>query len=108
MDKPTIELPQMCRTHQSLLVHQAGYSREDPWLALIIMAQIALFQGCTADDSFREKIEGDLGRIGEVGCLACFKPDRFGEIVEAAKDRNDRGAIKRLGESWLKSKEGKP
>lgn len=103
-DKPTIHVPDMCKTHQSLLVHQAKYSRQDPWRALIVMAQIALFQAATADDYFYERVGGDIRRIGEVGCLACFKPDAFGEIVEAAKS-HDPGAIKALGESWLKKKQ---
>lgn len=100
-DTPQINLPEMCQLHQSLLVSQAGYSRNDPWRSLIIMAQIALFQGASADPTFHERLGGDLERISEIGCLACFKPDRFGEIVEAAK-RKDAGAIKQLGESWLK------
>jgi hypothetical protein len=75
---------------------------------LIIMAQIALFQAATADPTFYARIGGDLQRIGEVGCLACFKPDAFGEIVEAAKrERRHGGTIKRLGESWVRrSREG--
>lgn len=98
----TINVPDMCKLHQTLLVQQAQYTRDDAWRALIIMAQIALFQAATADPHFHERIDGKLERIGEVGCLACFKPDAFGEIVEAAKNKNDTGAIKRLGESWVK------
>jgi len=57
----------------------------------------------TADDTFYDRIGGDLQRIGEIGCLACFKPDAFGEIVEAAKrERRHGGTIKRLGESWVR------
>jgi hypothetical protein len=97
-----IVLPDMCQRHQSLLVRQAGISPSGPWRALIIMAQMALFQGATADPSLHARIDGDLSRLGEVGCLACFKPDRFGEIVEAAKSR-EPGAIKALGESWVKA-----
>jgi len=101
-DKPTIHVPDMCRMHQRLLVHQVHYRPIDPWRALIVMAQVALFQAATADPYFHERTGGDLQRIGEIGCLACFKPDAFGEIVEAAKNKDDRGAIKRLGESWVK------
>lgn len=100
-DEPRINIPDMCKMHQSLLVHQVGVPESGPWRSLIIMAQIALFQGATADPTFYERLGGDLGRIGEIGCLACFKPDRFGEIVEAVKS-TDAGAIKRLGESWLR------
>lgn len=65
------------------------------------MAQIALFQAASADPTFHARLGGDVGRIDEVGCLACFKPDAFGEIVEAAKRKDDTGAIKRLGEAWV-------
>lgn len=100
-DEPRITVPDMCKTHQSLLVHQAKYGQHEPWRALIIMAQIALFQASTAHPSFHERTGGDMQRIGEIGCLACFRPDAFGEIVKAAKNKADPGAIKRLGESWV-------
>jgi len=99
-DNPRIEVLDMCQKHQSLLVHQAGYKESDPWRALVIMSQIALFQASTTDPNFHKKVGGNLERISEVGCLACFKPDVFGEIVEAAKSK-DTGAIKKLGESYL-------
>lgn len=100
MTAPQIQVPQMCKKHQTLLVRQVGVPESGPWRSLIIMAQIALFQGATADQAFYDRIGGDLGRVEEVGCLACFKPDCFGEIVEAAKSP-DGGAIKKLGESWV-------
>lgn len=103
-DDSLIQMPDMCRMHMSLLVHQAGYSPNDPWRALVIVAQIALFQAATADDYFYERVGGDINRIDEIGCLACFKPDAFGEIVEAAKDKSSLGAVKRLGEKWAKPK----
>ncbi len=104
-DRPRITVPDMCHKHQWLLVDQAQYKPAEPWRALIIMAQIALFQAATADPYFHERLGGTLERIGEIGCLACFKPDAFGQIVEAAKDKNDMGAIKRLGESWVQPRD---
>jgi hypothetical protein len=101
-DQSRVNIPNMCQMHQSLLVHQASYGPDDPWRVLIVMAQVALFQAATADPYFHERTGGDIFRTSEIGCLACFKPDAFGEIVEAAKDKNNPGAIKRLGESWLK------
>lgn len=98
----TVHVPDMCPLHRSLLMHQAGYSKEEPWRALIIMAQIALFQATTADPALHERIGDDITRLPKIGCLVCFKPDAFGEIVEAAKDK-DPGAIRRLGESWVKA-----
>lgn len=99
MSRSEIYVPNMCNLHQHLLVKQVGIPESGPWRALIIMAQVALFQGATADPKLHEKIGGDMKRLDEVGCLACFKPDRFGEIVEAAK--TDMGSIKALGESWV-------
>lgn len=101
MSTPRITIPDMCKMHQSLLVHQARYTRDEPWRALIIMAQIVLFQAATGDPEFHKRLGGDVTRAEEIGCLACFKPDAFGAVVEAAKDKSDMGAIKRLGESWV-------
>ncbi len=95
-----IQVPDMCRKHQALLVSQVGVGPEGPWRSLIIMAQIALFQGATVDPVFHERTGGDLTRINEIGCLACFKPDRFGEIVAVAQ--HNPGDLKALGESWVK------
>jgi len=95
-----ISMPQMCDRHQQLLVHQAGYSEKDPWRALIVVTQIALFQATTCDPKTAVRIGGDVSRLSELGCLACNKPDSFGEIVEAAKSR-DLGDIKALGEKWI-------
>lgn len=95
----------MCEKHQSLLVHQAGYSEKDSWRVLIVAAQIALFQAASCDIRIQEGKE--IAKIESVGCLACFKPDAFGELVEVAKAK-DIGKIKALGESWLqKSSEEK-
>lgn len=94
-------MPNMCKTHQSLLVHQCGFGPNDTWRSLIIMAQIALFQAATADDNFWKILDDDINNISRIECLACFKPDKFGEIVDIVQ-RKGQGAIKELGESWLK------
>lgn len=99
-DRPLIVVPQMCTTHRSLLVHQAGYGPNDTWRALVIASNIVLFQAATADPQTWARID-DVTKIGELGCLACYKPDAFGEVVEAAKS-HDLGQIKALGERWLK------
>jgi hypothetical protein len=75
----------------------------DPWRALLICVQIALFQAVTCDDTAYDKAGGDVANLARLGCFACFKPDRFGELVEAAKT-HDLGVIKRLGESWVEAK----
>lgn len=100
--RPQIKVPEMCKKHQSLLVHQAGYSEKEPWRVLIIAAQIALFQAATGDAKTYEKIGEDITKIKSLGCLACYKPDAFGEIVEAGKTK-DIGKIKELGERWVSS-----
>lgn len=99
-DQPTIPLPDMCQTHQWLLVKQAGYSENDAWRALIIVSQITLFQAVTCDGETHKRIAGDITRLPELGCLACYKPDVFGEVVEAAKS-HDLGKIKMIGERYI-------
>ncbi len=99
-EQPQITVPDMCQKHQALLCRQAGYSPRDPWRALVVMAQIALFQAMTVDDSAHERTGGEITKFETLGCFACYKPDAFGEIVEAAKSR-DPGAIKALGERWV-------
>lgn len=97
---PRVDVPQMCEKHQRLLVTQAEHGPRDPWRALILMAQVALFQAATADAKTRERLGGQIARIHELGCLACYKPDAFGEVVEAAKS-NVPGALKALGDRWV-------
>jgi len=103
-DQKEIHVPQICDMHQSLLVHQAGYREVDPWRALVIVTNIVLFQASTADPQTHQRIGDDITRIGELGCLACYKPDVFGEIVEAAKT-HDLGQIKAIGERYVKAAE---
>lgn len=96
-----ITLPELCKTHLSLFVHQARLKDSDPWRAFVIGAQIALFQAATSDPKTHERVGGLVERLSELGCLACYKPDAFGEIVEAAKT-HDLGLVKALGEKWVK------
>lgn len=100
-DKPQIMMPSMCDKHQYLLVKQAGYKESDPWRALIIASGIALFQAATADPKTHKKIGGDITKLPSLGCLACYKPDAFGQIVEVAKSDDIKG-IKELGENWVR------
>lgn len=100
-ERPLIRVADMCPRHQHLLVTQAQYTPDDAWRALIIVAQIALMQAATCDPATHEKTAGDLGKLEALGCLACLKPDAFGEIVETAK-LHDFGKIKALGEQWVK------
>ncbi len=99
-------VPDMCKTHLALLVHQAGYGPNDTWRAVIIAAQIALFQAATCDPRIQKESGGEVENLTKLGCLACQKPDSFGEIVEAAKT-HDLGNIKRLGERWISEAEKK-
>ena len=105
MSGPTITLPDMCRTHQALLVKQLGYGPQDPWRALLVAAQIALFQGATTDPKVQTELGGDATRLQELGCLGCRKPDLFGALIDTAQKAFPRkarlGAIKSLGERWV-------
>lgn len=101
-ERPLIMVADMCKKHTWLLVHQAGYREQDPWRALVVVSQIALMQAATCDDATHERINGDITKIGSLGCLACYKPDAFGEVVEAAKS-HDLKQIKALGERWIEA-----
>lgn len=102
--RPTIMMPDMCLLHRRLLVGQAGFSEADPWQALIVVAQIALMQASTADPGTYARIGGDITKLQTLGCLACYKPDAFGEIVQAM-ETGSLGAIKALGERWVQEAE---
>lgn len=102
-----INVPVLCDTHRFLLIRQARYKETDPWMALEVAAQIALFQAATVYPGTHEKIGKDITRVSELGCLACYRPDAFGEIVEIAK-KHDLGLIKELGEKWLNNENSRP
>ncbi len=99
-EQPQVKLPDMCQRHQAELVRAAKYKQSDAWRALIIVAQLALFQGATVTDSVYKKIEGQIERISELGCLACRLPHRWQKILRASRSR-EIGDIKALGESWV-------
>ena len=103
-----IKIAGLCPTHRYLLVKQVGFKPSDPWMVLEVATQIALFQACTADEKIWAKVGGDKHKIPDLGCMACVKPDAFGEIVAAARGAASKGdaidaigAIKALGESWI-------
>lgn len=104
--QPVIHMPPLCQTHRVLLVRQARYGPTDPWLALEVATTMVLFQGATCDPKIHEELGGDITNMPKLGCLACRKPDLFGEIVEVAKT-HDLGAIKRLGEKWIAESQAK-
>lgn len=97
----------MCRKHQQLLVGQVGLKPSDPWRAHVIVAQIVLFQATSAHPSTYERLGGDLKRLGELGCLACFRPDAFGEIIQAFQ-RGGIAAVKALGDRIVNDKAVNP
>lgn len=97
-----ITLPQMCNKHRHLLFVQCGYSEKDPWMALELASSIALFQAASIDKRTHEKTGGDITKVSEFGCLACYKPDSFGEIVQAGKSK-DILKVKSLGERWVEN-----
>lgn len=107
MTAPQVNMPSLCQTHRVLLVRQCAYGPSDPWLALEVATQVALFQGATADDKVYAQIGGDITRLAEVGCLACRKPDLFGQLIDKVQRTFPRSAriaaIKELGEAWVKA-----
>lgn len=96
---PQINIPQMCNTHQVLLTRQLGLKPVDPWRAFIIASQITLFQAATSDPKTHKKIGGDITKITKLGCLACYKPDAFGQIIVSGM-KGGISEIKSLGEKW--------
>lgn len=96
-DPPKIVVPDMCQTHQALLLQQLGIGPDGPWRSAVIVAQIALFEGTTAHPDTYERIGGDILRISELGCLACYRPDTFGQVVDAFTT-GGIAAVKALGE----------
>lgn len=99
------QIPDMCRTHLVLLVQQCAYGPQDPWRALLIATQIALFQGATADPKVHAEMGGQIENLIGLGCLACRKPDLFGALIDKVQTTGQReahiGAIKDLGERWV-------
>jgi len=103
---PRINLPPLCERHSARLVKDAGYGPNDAWRALVIATQIALFQAASATPSIQLKLKGEIEGVEALGCLACCLPGRFDKIVQTAKT-HDLGAIKSLGEEWVKPKDGR-
>lgn len=96
---PQVNLPPMCNTHRALLVQQVGYGPKDPWQQLEVMAGLALFQAAVMDSKVAAELGGDITKLPTLGCLACRKPDAFGEVVQAAQAGGADG-IKALCERW--------
>lgn len=100
-----VTIPEMCKTHQALLVKQCGYAPADPWRALMIVTQVALFQGLTADPKVHAELGGRIEDVAKIGCMACRKPDLFGVLIDKVQKtfprRHHIRAIKELGESWV-------
>jgi hypothetical protein len=90
----------MCQMHQRLLLEQAGIGPEGPWRAAIVSAQVTMFQGCSALPETHTRIGGDITRISELGCLACYSPEVFGKVVEALCS-GGFAAVKALGEKLV-------
>jgi hypothetical protein len=98
--RPTITVPDMCQRHQRLLLDQIGIGPDGPWRSAIVASQVTLFQGATAHPSTSARLGGDITRIGELGCLACDRPDVFGQVVQAWR-AGGMGAVKALGEQLV-------
>lgn len=99
-DRPLITMPKMCETHRWLLIHGAGYNKTDPWMALEVAAQATLFQGASCEKVVWEKLGDDITKLPTLGCLACLCPDKFTQIVVAAKTKT-LTAVADLGKKWI-------
>lgn len=92
-----INVPQLCDKHAALFLRQVGIGPQGPWRSALVAANIALFQGASTLPATYERLEGDITRVSELGCLACYRPDIFGEVVQAFQTDGIRGT-KALGE----------
>lgn len=95
-----IMLPEMCLTHQKLLVEKAEVPESGPWRSLLIVAQIALFQAATTDEKVYKEIGGDVKNITKIGCIACRKGPQFWDVIDTYK-ANGLAGVKALGEKWV-------
>lgn len=101
LSEPQVMLAPFCERHRFELVKRARYGQSDPWRVLIVMAQIAMFQGATATPSVHKRVSGDVEKIEELGCLACRLPHKWDHLLDAAKDSLTK--VKSLGESWVRA-----
>lgn len=102
--QPRIVLPNMCLRHRQLLVAQTGFGPNDSWQVLEAVTNITLFQGASCDQKVYEEVGGKIENFVKLGCLACRKPDLFGEIVQAVQQAgkvNAFSTLKALGERWV-------
>lgn len=84
-------IPTLCERHRAELVHGLAIPESGPWQTAIIVASILLFQASTADDRVWQRCTllengdrdaNDLSLVlAEIGCLACFKPESFGQLL---------------------------
>jgi hypothetical protein len=98
-DDPPIMMPPFCPRHQHEIVHEAGYKETDPWRVLMVAAQIAMFQGATSTPSVHKRLGGDVSKIGTLGCFACRLPNKWGQVIAAAKI--SLATVKALGDGWI-------
>ncbi len=94
-----IVMPPFCAGHNHEIVHEAKYSETDPWRALIVITQVAMFQGMTTTPSVHKRVGGDVTKIATLGCFACRLPGKWKEVIRASKVSLE--AIKELGEKWV-------
>lgn len=99
-DEKPIMMPSFCDEHRSKLIHGAKFKPHDPWMALEIASQLAMFQVILADNNFHIKYGGDAHAISRVGCMACFANKTFKQLIKVAKKNKDIGDIKKFGESF--------
>lgn len=91
-DKVQIVLPALCELDQSLIVHGARFKAEDPWQALLVTANLALFQAASAGQRVWSMVRrtedgladaADLSRVlAELGCLGCLLPKTREALTE--------------------------
>lgn len=103
-NKRPIMVPELCTHHRYRLVHSLKYAESDPWMALVVAANITMFQVMTADEGFQKESGGDIHHIEQLGCLACIKRKEFNQLIDELQSNlrgRHIGVIKAFGERFL-------
>ena len=100
-----IKIPEFCYRHAHEIVHSAKFKPDDQWQALLIISNVAMFQGASATPSVWKKIDGDASRFTGLGCLACCLPFKYRAVLTHIRRPQTKDdlltGLKQLGMKWV-------
>jgi hypothetical protein len=105
--KDAIHVPALCQKHNSAVVSRLRIPESGPWQAAIAINQVFLFQAATENPIVWQRCgQTDEGRetkdlslvLAEIGCLACFLPEKFERVIGLIKRKglNEAARISRI------------